>query len=419
MGWKLLAAFLVFTPIPLCASVRLTYQVNGTPVPVSWQPSAFPIRCVVDRQVADAFPQGTATIAKAENEWAAVPGAQVSFQPPAVGDGIRPGKDGQNAVTFVDDLFKGQNFLALTTNWYDDSGHIIEADIQVDPSVVAGGYNLQLLVAHETGHLLGLDHSGVISSVMYPYIGRSGSPDLDSDDRVAISTVYPSGNPSLAGGTLEGAVNGDDGGIFGAQVVAMNDSGEPVATVLTDRQGRFMIEGVPPGNYRLYAEPLDGPVDARNLSGIWSAANTASFPTVFAAADPIHVERGNVYGNLVIDTHGSETLNPKWVGAFVPGRSQVSLGSCPLTIAAGQTLAIAVGGDGFTSGMTNFEIPNSGFERVSDFSWSGNYVWALFRISEQTPPGSLVILVHSGNESAALTGALRLEQRTRVRVAQR
>ena len=42
----------------------------------------------------------------------------------------------------------GQNFLALTTNWYDDTGHMTEADIQIDPSVVANHYNLELLVEH-------------------------------------------------------------------------------------------------------------------------------------------------------------------------------------------------------------------------------------------------------------------------------
>jgi len=417
VGQKLLAVMLLLAPLPAGAAVRLTYQVNGINIPVSWAASSFPIPYVVDRRVADALPLGTATIERAFREWTAAPGATVSFRAPAVADGTKAGKDGQNSVTFLDDLFKNQNFLALTTNWYDDSGHMLEADIQIDPTVVSAGYNLQLLVAHEAGHLLGLDHSGVLSSVMYPYVGRGGMADLDSDDRVAIATLYPKVDPTLAGATLTGQVIGDNGGIFAAQVVAMNDEGEPVATALTDPQGRFVIEGIPAGTYRVYAEPLDGPVDVRNLSGIWRSANVTTFPTEFAGGGPLHVDAGKVYGNLLVNGAGTETLNPKWIGTFIPGSSDLTLGACPVVLSAGQTVAIAVGGDGFVSGMTTFDIPNPGFQRVSGFSYASNYVYAMFRISGQTPRGSVVVLVKNGSQSAALTGALRLVPRPRVRVA--
>lgn len=415
----LLVATVTLACLPLQGAVRLTYQVNGTAIPVAWQASSFPIRTVIDRRVADALPLGAQTIDRAFREWTGVQDAKVAFDDPAVVDGARAGKDGQNSVTFLDDLFKNQNFLALTTNWYDDSGHMTEADIQIDPSVVSGGYNVQLLVAHEAGHLLGLDHSAVLSSVMYPYVGRGGISDLDSDDRLAIATLYPRVDPALAGATFKGRVTGDGGGIFAAQVVALNDRGEPVATALTDQQGQFVIEGIPAGTYRLYAEPLDGPVDVRNLSGVWRSANTTSFPTQFADGGPLHVEAGKVYGNLAVNAAGTESLNPKWVGSFVPGSTDLTLGACPVVLSTGQTVAIAVGGDGFVSGMTTFEIPNPGFQRTSGFSYAGNYVYAMFRIADDTPPNSVVILVKNGNESAALTGALRLLTRPRNRVVSR
>jgi hypothetical protein len=93
----------------------------------------------------------------------------------------------------------------------------------------------------------------------------------------------------------------------------------------------------------------------------------------------------------------------------------------PVSVRAGQTLKLAVGGDGFVSGMTTFEIPNPGFRRTSDFTWSANYVCATFVVAPDAPPGSAVILVKSGNESAALTGAVRVEPKGRMRavVAQR
>ena len=214
-------------------------------------------------------------------------------------------------------------------------------------------------------------------------------------------------------------MTGDSGGIFAAQVVALNDSGEPVATSLTDNQGAFEIDGVPAGTYRLYAEPLDGPVAVQNLAGIWQSAKTYSFPTEFASGGPLRVDAGRIYGNLVVNAPGTTTLNPKWVGAFAPGTSNVTLGCMPVLIAAGQSVDIAIGGDGFVGGMTTFDIPNASFRRVSDFTYAGNYVYATFNVAPAATPGSLAILVKSGNDSAALTGALRVAVQPRGRVVHR
>ena len=392
------------------------YVMNGTPVPVAWPASAFPIHYVVDSSVNAAFPNGV--IDRAIDDWTTVPDAKISFHNDGVVTGAKAGRDGQNSITFVDGLFQDQNFLAVTTNWYDDGGHLAEADIQIDPSVVSGGYNLQQLVEHEVGHVLGLDHSGVISSVMYPFVGRGGIAALDSDDRVGIANLYPNGDGNV-GATLTGRVTGDNGGIFAAQVVALNDSDQPVATALTDTQGAFEVDGVPPGTYRLYAEPLDGPVGIQNLAGIWQSAKAYSFPTEFAGGGPLRVEAGRIYGNLVVNSPGTTTLNPKWVGAFAPGSNQVALGCMPVNIGAGQTMNIAIGGDGFVSGMTTFDIPTASFRRVSDFSYAGNYVYATFNVSPTAEPGSLTILVKSGNDSAALTGAVRVISQSRTRVAHR
>jgi matrixin/carboxypeptidase family protein len=417
VGRSLALALLALAATPAMAAVRLTYQLNGAAVPVAWSSAAFPIRYAIDRRVATAFPLGTAIIDRAFGEWTAVADANITFQSSGIVDGARAGKDGQNSVTFADDLFKDQNFLAMTTNWYDDAGHMIEADIQIDPSVPGAGYNLQLLVEHEVGHLLGLDHSAVLSSVMYPFVGRGGLTALDSDDRVAIASLYPRGDPAAVGATLTGRVTGDNGGIFAAQVVALNENGEPVATALSDQQGQFVIEGVPAGTYRLYAEPLDGPVEVRNLSGIYRTAKVWSFPTEFANGGPLRVEPGKLYGNLLVNSVGSIKLNPKWIGSSAPTSSDLSLSAAPVMVPSGQTLSIAVGGDGFVGGMTTFDIPNPGFRRTSNFSYGGNYVSAVFNVAPNAPPGSVTVLVKSGNESAALTGALRVTSHPRTRVA--
>jgi len=399
---------------PVFGAARLTYFNNGTLIPVAWPDSSFPIRYAIDRRVTNLIPQVQTLLDRAANDWSAVPDTDLGFQSLGVVDGASAGKDGRNTISITDDLFADQKFIALTTNWYDDNGRIIEADMEIDPTAVSGGYNLQLMVEHEMGHVLGLDHSAVLSSVMYPLIGNGTTSGLDSDDRVAIANAYAKTTPA-AGATLEGRVYDDSGGIFAAQVVALNDAGEPVATGLSDKNGNFSLQGVPSGNYRIYAEPLDGPFNVQNLSGFWQTAKVTSFPTQFADGGSLHVENGRIYGNLNVNGSGSVRLNPKWIGQWEPGADSVSLQAMPATLHPGSTVVVGVGGDGFTSGMTTFDIPNPGFHRVSDFKWSGNYVSATFQVDASTPAGSFVVMVKSGNETAALTGALRIEPALRSR----
>jgi hypothetical protein len=282
---------------------------------------------------------------------------------------------------------------------------------------------VQQPLEHEIGHLLGLDHSAVLTSVMYPYVGKDGMPDLDSDDKIAIANLYPRADQTLTGATLKGRVVGNDGGIFAAQVVAVNNHGEPVATGLTDASGEFVLQAVPGGTYRLYAEPLDGPVDPRNLAGVWRGAKTISFPTRFVAGAPLVIENGKVYGNLLINDSGAPVrLNPKWVGASPGQTADFALLSMPSVIRPGQSVSIAVGGDGFTSGMTTFEVMNPGVKRIGDFRYASNFVYATFQIEPNATSGSSVILVTSGNESATLTGALRIDggsPPTRIRLVRK
>ena len=55
------------------------------------------------------------------------------------------------------------------------------------------GINLDWVAVHEFGHSLGLEHSGVRESIMYPwYKGYIADIKLSNDDKQGIQALYPS-----------------------------------------------------------------------------------------------------------------------------------------------------------------------------------------------------------------------------------
>ncbi|HVR41465.1 MAG TPA: matrixin family metalloprotease [Thermoanaerobaculia bacterium] len=403
-------ALIAFTALalPSLAATRLTYVMHGKNVQVIWPTSAFPLRYDVETKLAEVLPGGASAVDRAFALWA-LPDTVMSFQASGPSVSTIAGYDKTNGITLSDSLMRDNGFLAMTTNWYDDNGNLTEGDIQIDRAVATGGYNVEQTIAHEIGHLLGLDHSAVLSAVMYPFIGHGNTPiALDSDDRVAIASMYSRNDPALSGATLRGRVSGDNGGIFAAQVVAVSDRGEAVATGLTDNSGEFLLTGLPAGKYRLYAEPLDGPVDSQNLAGVWRQAKLISFPTSFFDGPAMQVENGRVYGNLAVSSAGTSALNPRWIGTSSGDRGDFSLSTTPISVSAGQRITIAIAGDGFTSGMTTYEILNPALRRVSDFRYASNYVYATWDVAPNADTSSAIVLVRSGNEMATLTGALKI-----------
>lgn len=403
---RLICVAALLVALPASAAVRLTYLLDGKPTRVTWQPNAFPIAFSIDQSLA----ADAAGVTRGFQAWTEIPAASVSFT--GQGVAVRPaGRDGVNSVGLSSDLFENNGFLAYTTTWFDTkTGVLSEADIQIDPDAMRTA-DVETLVKHEVGHLLGFDHSANLSSIMYPYV--TSSMALDTDDKLSLAALYPNTRAALIGGNIRGQVRSGSGMILGAQVVALNDQGAPVATAMSNQDGNFELDGLPPGNYRLYAEPLDGPVDGRNFSGIYSKAATGFRTQFLDGGQKIAVTSGASIDDVVLQTDGlPASLNPRWIGVYKTATNEVSLTSKLIEAKAGETISIAIGGDGIIGGMTTFEIATDKVQRVSDFRYGSNFVWATFRIAGDALPSSQVVIVRSGNETATLTGALRIEGKT-------
>ena len=124
----------------------------------------------------------------------------------------------QNVIVFRDDKWPhhdANNTLALTTVTFNpDTGEIYDADMEInthdqrvtlqDP-VPPDGYDFASIVTHETGHFLGLAHSGDQRATMYASYqpGSFAMRNLTADDINGICTVYrPDGERAVLDGKV-------------------------------------------------------------------------------------------------------------------------------------------------------------------------------------------------------------------------
>jgi hypothetical protein len=160
--------------------------------------------------------------------------------------------------------FEDSHEAAKTVLSYDDN-RIIKAVITLN-SVFNASFDLTTsnyignIFSHEIGHALGLAHSGVVSSTMYPYLSK-GQHIFEEDDLNLLRGYFGSSKSSFSGkihGRIKSTADGP--GIFGVTIDLINLTPPfSIISTFTEYDGSFSFNNVDksqkylvrvkPGNY--------------------------------------------------------------------------------------------------------------------------------------------------------------------------
>jgi hypothetical protein len=216
--------------------------------------------------------------------------------------------DGASVMGFISrpdlDRVLGQAFHVYDTV----TGVISESDVflnsifdwSVAPNGESARFDVQSVMTHEIGHVLGLGHSALGETsprvgggrdilgkraVMFPIAYPRGNVEdrsLEADDIAGISDVYGTAEANRLLGAISGRVTLNGAGVFGAHVTAFNPAtGALSAAYSLDTQGRFVIGGLPTGQYIVRVEPLDD-IDLTSVFDDDSPVNINFRPMFFA-----------------------------------------------------------------------------------------------------------------------------------------
>ncbi|MDT5272743.1 MAG: hypothetical protein QOH49_4929 [Acidobacteriota bacterium] len=451
---RLIATLLVLASLILAPAVQpraytLQYTNTAATTQVKWPTTSITVALSTSLNNPPSYVRATGAqvvlaARRALSRWALASNIQFNVTTSSNQDAVA---DGVSLITIAD---TGSNRALFSTGvqpgrarvTFDSSGNINEADLAINPLVTrfdpftgnpvasffstdgtADSYDLESTFVHEIGHMLGLEHSGLVAASMQPRQGTNGTYNLpnfttrtlSSDDVAGIRAVY---GPRSGLGSIAGRVgyNSSTGtAAFGAHVFAEDvATGRVVGGNVANAAGNYRIDSLPPGQYRIIVEPLDEPVAVTQIGsngGGYPASTLSNMPPfVTTEAGTVTVGAETTASLNVAVPGSSPVINPKFIGTG----ASFQLSTVAVPIVPGQLQTILVAGDNMNA-TTGVSISiNSPFITVSNVQQLNGFGIPVisFDISPSilTPPGEYSVrAISSTGQVAYISGGLTVD----------
>ena len=329
--------------------------------------------------------------------WDAVSSADVAFAPLATTTLVNDTNDNNHVFVFLDtDNIRSivGGALAVTRTFFissgPNSGQLTDTDIifnpnNTDPSsgdfvpysttLEPGTYDIQSIATHEDGHALGSDHTLVVGASMFPTlgIGTNFSSFISADDACFLTSAYPAPGSADDFGAISGTVTVDGQPATGVFVTAIDSAAGVTVGALTDSaDGTYRIP-LPPGNYVVTTEVLDGPVVPGNLripgqftldaqaDFVGGGQNPTQFPVIAGGGDTVEIAMEAGQSPLAIEVIGFES----------PEDGSFSLGRGPLLLTPGEAINLLMAGHRWQPDRRQHPAAGPGCNDQAGIGWRG------------------------------------------------